>query len=96
MKILGWIIGVPIALLLVMLAVANRDMVTLSLDPIGGDISLPLYLVIFLAFLLGLICGGLLTWASGVKRRMRKRREEREKAAAANQRSEPTIPTAPF
>jgi uncharacterized integral membrane protein len=96
MKILWWIIAVPIALFLVMLAVANRDMVTLSLDPIGGDISLPLYLVIFCVFLLGLICGGLLTWASGVKRRRRKRREEREKAAVVNRHSEPTLPTAPF
>jgi uncharacterized integral membrane protein len=96
MKILSWIIGIPVALLLIMLAVANRDFVTLSLDPIGGSIDAPLYLVIFGAFLLGLICGGLLTWASGVRRRRRKRREERERASTGSRPSEPTLPSAPF
>lgn len=94
MKILWWIIGVPIALLLVMLAVANRDLVTLSLDPLGGDVAVPLYIVIFVTFLVGLVCGGILTWASGVRRRARKRKAEREKALS--DRTEPTVPTVPF
>jgi uncharacterized integral membrane protein len=96
MKILWWIIGVPIALLLIMLAVANRDLVSLSLDPIGGSIELPLYLVIFLAFFLGLICGGILTWASGVRRRIRKRREERERTGTDRPSQSPPSPTVPF
>jgi len=94
MKILWWIIGVPIALLLVMLAVANRDLVSLSLDPLGGSVTLPLYIVIFVTFLAGLICGGILTWASGLRRRARKRKAEREKALGEP--TEPTMPSVPF
>jgi len=97
MKILWWIIALPIAVLLIVLAVANHDLVQLSLDPTGDgepSISLPVYLVIYLAFLAGLIVGSILTWASGVRRRMRKRREEREKALG--ERTEPTVPTVPF
>ena len=94
MKILWWLIGVPIALLLVILAVANHDPVRLSLDPLGGDVYLPLYIVIFVTFFTGLVCGGILTWASGVRRRARKRKAEREKALA--DRTEPSVPTVPF
>ncbi|HKJ72968.1 MAG TPA: LapA family protein [Alphaproteobacteria bacterium] len=96
MRILWWVIAVPVALLLVMLAVANRDLVTLSLDPVGGSVALPLYLVIFLAFLVGLVCGGVLTWFSGVKRRIRKRKAEREKASGARVPDGPRQPTVPF
>ncbi len=94
MKVLWWVIGVPIALLLVILAVANHDLVRLSLDPLGGDVYLPLYIVIFIAFFAGLVCGGFLTWVSGVRRRARKRKAEREKAAT--DRTDPTVPTVPF
>lgn len=95
MKILWWIIGVPVGLLLIMLAVANRDLVSLSLDPIGGSIEVPLYLVIFFAFLLGMVCGGILTWGSGVRRRIRKRREERERASADRAAQSPRPPQSP-
>jgi uncharacterized integral membrane protein len=103
MKVLWWIIGVPIALLLVMLAVANHDPVMLSLDPTGDNqpsVSLPLYLVIYIAFVVGLVVGSILTWATGVRRRIRKRREEREKAQGDRDPDRtprlPTSPTVPF
>ena len=96
MKVLWWIIGVPIALLLVALAVANHDLVKLSLDPTGdggSSVWLPLYLVIYLAFILGLIVGSLATWASGVRRRIRKRREDKERAQ--EERTPDRAPTLP-
>ncbi|MDB6177969.1 LapA family protein [Paracoccus sp. Z330] len=74
-----------LAILLVAVALANRDVVTLSAFPanfgqyLGGDwsISLPLFLVIFVAFALGMLAG--LVWE--YLREAHIRREARQRSA---------------
>jgi uncharacterized integral membrane protein len=66
-RVLAWLIGLPVAILLILLAVANRQAVTLSLDPFSADVpaysvTLPLFGVIFLALLVGIVIGGTATW----------------------------------
>ncbi len=58
---------VPIAVVVVVLSVANREAVTFSLDPIGGAssgwaASAPLYVFLFVAVLIGIVIGGVATW----------------------------------
>ena len=70
MRLIRLIFVVLIALFLIALALANRDMVTLSAFPanfgqfLGGQwtITLPLFLVIFVAFALGMIFGLVGEW----------------------------------
>jgi uncharacterized integral membrane protein len=51
---------IPVALIAASLAVANRDVVTFRL--IGGDaglaLAMPLYLLVFAAFFIGVLLGG--------------------------------------
>ncbi|SRR6266540_764800 len=66
-KILAWLIVVPLGLILVVFAVANRHPVTVSFDPFGSDApalsaTLPLFLVILVSSLVGVIAGGVGTW----------------------------------
>lgn len=63
------IILVPIALLIVVFAVANRQITTISLDPFNSvtpalALSAPLFLVILLMVILGVIVGGVASWMS--------------------------------
>ena len=59
----------PIALVLLLFAIANRREVTVSFDPFpGGDISgpeitAPLFIVLILTGIVGLIVGAIIAWA---------------------------------
>jgi uncharacterized integral membrane protein len=66
-KILTIIIVVPLAVLVIAFAVANRQMVTVSLDPFSSAApayaaGLPLFAVIFAAVIAGVIIGGVAAW----------------------------------
>lgn len=68
-RFLQLIILVPLAILLIVFAVANRHEVLISLDPFNVDdpalaLALPLFLVLFLALLLGVVIGGVAAWMS--------------------------------
>ena len=73
----------PIAILVVLLAVANRGPVTLSLDPFSREapeiaFTVPLFAVIFGAVMLGVLIGGLAAWLAQGKHRRAERRYKRE------------------
>ena len=73
----------PIAILVVLLAVANRGPVTLSLDPFSREapeiaFTLPLFALLFGAVLLGVVVGGLAAWLALGKHRRAERRYKRE------------------
>ena len=64
---LAWIILVPLAAIIVLLAVANRERVTLSLDPFLSEprtlaVELPLFIVILGTLTLGVLIGGIAAW----------------------------------
>jgi uncharacterized integral membrane protein len=74
---------VPIAVLLIAFAVANRQWTPVSLDPFTSNppalaIELPLFLVILSALMLGVIVGGIATWLGQRKWRRTARRLEAE------------------
>ena len=73
----------PLAILVVLLAVANRGPVTLSLDPFSREapeiaFTLPLFAVIFGAVMLGVVIGGMGAWLAQGKHRRAERRYKRE------------------
>lgn len=66
-RMLWWLLVVPFGAVLVALAVANRRLVTLSLDPFRPDapllgFELPLFFVIFASLIVGIIIGGSVVW----------------------------------
>jgi outer membrane murein-binding lipoprotein Lpp len=57
----------PLAIVVVTLSVANRQIVTLWLNPLateasGWSMSAPLFVFLFAAVLLGVVAGGTATW----------------------------------
>ena len=61
------LIVIPLGLLFVVFAVANRHFVTVSFDPFNSRdpsiaIAMPLFAVIILVAILGVLAGGIATW----------------------------------
>jgi len=66
-KVLTVVIVVPLAVLIVAFAVANRQAVTVSFDPFSSAdpayaARLPLFVLIFALVILGVIVGGIASW----------------------------------
>lgn len=82
-KIINLLVLVPLAIILVVLCVANRQSVTLALNPFKTDdalmsFSAPFFVFIFLSLILGVVLGSLVTWFSQGKYRKRARTEAKE------------------
>jgi uncharacterized integral membrane protein len=78
-KIVTVLILVPLAFAIVMFAVSNRTAVTLAFDPFGAEppllsLSLPLFIVLLLTLIAGVVVGGAATWSRQRKWRRRARR----------------------
>jgi uncharacterized integral membrane protein len=71
-RILRWAVGLPIVVLVVAFAVANRKWVTLSFNPFTQDvpsIDLPLWILFFLGIFVGAVVGWLGSWMAQGKHR---------------------------
>ncbi len=83
-KLVAAVVLIPLAIVIVAFAVANRQNVTISLDPFGsnpsGSFSQPLFAVLVAALILGVIIGGIASWLRHGKWRRATRRLERELA----------------
>lgn len=84
-KLLSWLIGIPAAVIVVFLSVANRQPVTFSLDPFAPDdplfaADIPLFVLLLAAAFVGILCGGIASWLSQHKWR----RAAREARAEGN------------
>jgi uncharacterized integral membrane protein len=76
-RLLSWIITIPVALVAISFAVSNMQTVTLSLWPITLQLTAPLYLVGLLMLLVGFLAGGVVVWFSQHRHRAARRRENR-------------------
>ncbi|APH70344.1 LapA family protein [Aquibium oceanicum] len=84
------VIVVPIAVILIALAVANRQMTAFTLDPFNPGnmaltIQLPLFVMLFLALIAGMVIGGLATWMRQGRYRKEARVQRREVKNLLNQ-----------
>lgn len=98
MRVLRWIILVPVALILIAISVANRSAITFSLDPFNpGDpavaVEAPLFWFLFAALALGILAGGLAAWFGQAKWR-RAARQEHAEAVRLRRETERRMPAA--
>jgi uncharacterized integral membrane protein len=92
-KVFAWIILAPLAGIVLLFAVANRRWVTVSFDPFSADApayaaELPMFLLIFIALIVGVLIGGSAVWFGKVHWRMAAHRAEREVARLKAERAE--------
>jgi uncharacterized integral membrane protein len=85
-KFISALILVPLAIVLVVFAVANRQTVLISFDPFDQahpalSLSVPLFALILAMVIAGVIIGGVAAWLGQSKWRGRARRLEREARA---------------
>ena len=78
LKLLTWIVLLPIAAAVVVLAIANRHAVPVSFDPLPFSYDIPLFAVVLAAIFVGLIIGFAASWLAAHKwRRMARERGRR-------------------
>ena len=94
-RLLSWLFGLPTLIILLLFALANRQMVQVSLDPLTPEdpwlaITLPLWAVFFAGVLLGLLVGGAAAWVKQGKWRKlaRKSQQDLELERVARKRAE--------
>jgi uncharacterized membrane protein YciS (DUF1049 family) len=85
-KFLSALILLPLAIVLIALAVANRQNVLVSLDPFSANapaasLTVPLFALIIVTLIVGVIVGGVAAWLGQGKWRRAARRLEREAIA---------------
>jgi uncharacterized integral membrane protein len=89
-KIFNGLVLLPLAIVFVIFAVANRHMVKLSFDPFNGtdpalSLSMPLFVLILLAAIAGVAAGGSATWFRQRRWRRAARRHEADARVARGQ-----------
>ena len=85
------VVVLPVAIVLLMFAVANRHWVTVSFDPFPGNdiagpsVDLPLFFVMFISGIFGVLAGGMLVWWRQGRYRRQLRDAKSEAAEARGQ-----------
>jgi len=85
-KIVAALILVPLGIVLIAFAVANRQIVTVALDPFNpqhpaASVTLPLFALIVILLIAGVVIGGSASWLRHGRWRRTARRLERDLAA---------------
>ena len=89
-KFLNAVILIPLGLIFIAFAVANRHAVTVSFDPFNSHdpslgFTLPLFVVIIAVAVLGVVAGGAATWFRQRHGRRAARQHEADARAARSQ-----------
>jgi uncharacterized integral membrane protein len=82
-KLVIYFVLVPIAIIILMFAVANREIITVSFDPFSTvqpalSFTMPLFVLIFVMVIFGVILGGFAAWLRQAKYRRHVRLLENE------------------
>ena len=85
MNRLAWIITLPIARLVILFALMNRQEVVLSLWPLPWDVTAPLFLFTLGAIVFGFLFGALGAWISGGHTRQKLRAANRALAESQDE-----------
>jgi uncharacterized integral membrane protein len=89
-KFLSAVILIPLGLIFIVFAVANRHFVTVSFDPFDStnpaiQFSLPLFVLIIAVAIVGVVAGGCATWFGQRRWRRAARHHEADAQAAKAQ-----------
>jgi uncharacterized integral membrane protein len=109
-RLLNWFVLLPLAIVIVLFAVANRASVVVSFDPFSGDMSalaftVPLFIVAFAGLIVGVVIGGLVSlgrqwrlWrtARATQDELARLKSEVESLRKAKEASRPEFPSLPF
>ncbi|MFD2204681.1 LapA family protein [Kiloniella antarctica] len=76
MKSFSWVLTAPITLAILVLAVNNRQDVTLEVWPFGLQFDYPLYLIILFSIGVGIFSGIIIAWLSSTATRKRAKTAE--------------------
>ena len=85
-RIVGWVILVPLSLGLIVFALANRHLVTVNFNPFAVNdaaaaepgYGVPLFVVLYVVLLVGVLLGGTATWFAQGHHRRREKHWRRE------------------
>jgi len=84
-QLIGWFLLLPLCVLLIIFALANRQLVVVNFNPLAPVESLdapgfgiPLFFVIYAVLLIGVLLGGVATWFAQGHHRIEKRKFRRE------------------
>lgn len=82
-RLVGLLIFVPIGIIVVALAVANRQIITVSIPPQVGDaplysFSLPLFALLFATLFVGMLLGSFATWLTQARHRKQARQQKQQ------------------
>ncbi len=83
LRLLKFLLILPVAIALVLFGVANRQMVNLILDPLSPPaealkVSVPLFLFFFGTLAIGAVIGSMMTWFAQGRHRRAERQFRRE------------------
>ena len=100
MRFISWLIGLPLAVLVVVFALSNRQDVVVGLWPFADGLPLPVYLLVLLPLLAGLLAGLGLGAVRNLGHRRRARHQTRraegfERELASLRASSSTPPASP-
>jgi uncharacterized integral membrane protein len=93
------VIVVPLAIILIALAVANRAPATFTMDPFNPGnpaltLQLPLFVMLFLALAVGILIGSAATWLKqGRYRKLARQQKKEVQALLQETRTKPAQPT---
>jgi uncharacterized integral membrane protein len=92
-KFFTGLILLPLAIVFVVFAVANRHLVTVSFDPFNSadpsiSVTMPLFVVIIAVAILGVMAGGMATWVRQGRWRRAARQHESEARQARTELSD--------
>jgi len=89
-RAVGWFVLLPLGLVLVVFALANRQAVSIGIDPIAPEnpfiqpLGMPVFVLVYVTLIAGVLIGGIAVWFSQGRHRSaeRKLRQEAEAARA--------------
>lgn len=88
-RLFRWFVGLPIAIIAVAFAIANRQWISVSLDPLSSppraEIPMPLWGLLFVGLFLGILVGWGACWVAQGKWRRHAREARRELARHTSQ-----------
>jgi len=97
LKYILWIVSIPLMVVAVVFAVANRGTATIDLWPLDLTLVVPMYLIVLVPLFVGFLLGGVVAWISAGTARGRARaalyRAEQLERENARLRSTPPAPT---
>lgn len=84
-KIVGWVVLVPLCLGLIVFALANRHFVAVNFNPftaadmvVAPGYGVPLFVVLYVVLLVGVLLGGTATWFAQARHRRGEKHWRRE------------------